>query len=1006
MKLRFKEQEYQSEATKAVSNIFLGQQKVNVNSINMYESDSHLGEMGNIDVIPNPCIQLERSELISNIAKVQSNYCIPSSDYSDLINYSIEMETGTGKTYTYINTMYELYEKYGFGKYIIIVPSVAIREGVYKSLEITSDHFQEKYGHRIKFNVYNSKNPQNILDFTGGSGIQCLVMNFQAFNARGEDARKIFQERDEFGSNRPIDLIKATKPIMIIDEPQKVSEKTEKTIMEEFKPLFNLRYSATHKKDKEYNKLYSLNAVDAYNQKLVKKIEVVGLEIVNDKSEGTYIYVNEISADKTGPYAKIEFEVNNGGNIKKVFKRVDTGYDLFANSNEMQAYKGYKVSEIDARPNQMWIEFTNGVRLHLNEMLGEEATKHMFRAQVRETIQKHLEKEQLLFKKGIKVLSLFFIDKVVNYRDYDQVDAKGELARLFEEVYEELTSQQTLDSDYNEYLSRFSSDQVHNGYFSIDKKGKLIDSKEKKSGKELIGSDDTDAYDLILKNKERLLSFDEPTRFIFSHSALREGWDNPNIFQICTLKESKSEISKRQEIGRGLRICVNQHGDRMDSETLENEFHVYNTLTVIASESYDSFCKDLQEEIAKDLTGRRVIFNKDKLFNKTLINSDGMQCTMTYPILEEIEDEFSRNGYLDFGTNEATKKFKDAISKNNLKVPAKYEMFKESIMDLLNTEVFSNQYKVENASTKNIKPSDFKINDNFYKEEFQALWNKINKKSTYRIEFDSDKLVDNALISLNAIRVPRIQLKKSVGQQKESFTEKQLRDGNSHENARTLRESINEFSHSTVEYDLVGEIKKNTKLMRKTIIKALTSMEKHAFDEYKYNPENFISQVSQILNNEKAKCIVDEIKYFKTDQSFTSEIFIDNKLSGQLGKDVFEANNHIYDFVKVDSKIEQNFMKELEQEESVIVYAKLPLGFKIKTPVGNYNPDWALVIDKDKIRHVYFIAETKGSTLVDALRATERAKIECARKHFAAISNNEIQYDVVDTYEKLLTLIK
>lgn len=1003
MKLRFKEQKYQTDATSAVVNVFEGQQKIDVKNIVFYESETQLEGTWDIVVVPNPSIkQLDKSDLSRNISMVQRDNYIPSSDFTDLLNFSIEMETGTGKTYTYINTMYELYEKYGFSKYIIVVPSIAIREGVYQSLETTSDHFQEKYGHRVNYSIYNSKKHNNILDFAGGSGINCIVMNYQSFRTKGKNANLIFQERDEYGTNRPSDLIKATKPIIIIDEPQKITSETEKIINDEFNPSFILRYSATHKKDKEYNKLYSLNAVDAYNQKLVKKIEVIGLEIVNDKSEGSYIYVSEISADKKGPYAKIEFETSINGNIKKITKNVTLGYDLYVNSNEMQAYKGFKITEIDARPNQMWIEFTNGVRLHLNEMIGEEDTHHMFRAQIKETIQRHLEKEKMLFEKGIKVLSLFFIDKVSNYRDYESEDNKGELARIFEEVYKELISQYTINDKYNEYLSKYSADEVHNGYFSIDKKGKVIDSKEKKNEG---GSDDVDAYDLILKNKERLLSFDEPTRFIFSHSALREGWDNPNIFQICTLKEAKSEISKRQEIGRGLRICVNQHGDRMDYDTLENEFHLYNTLTVVASESYDSFCKGLQEEVSKDLSARRIIFKKDLLFNRQLFNDSGSVCTITYDIIDEIVSTFETNGYLDYGTNEVTKAFKDDIIKNDIIIPERLEPFKNSLIELLNLEVFSNQYKVENASTRNIKPEQFQLNNNFYKEEFQKLWNKINKKSTYRIEFDSDILVQRAIPKLNNITVPKMHLKKTVGSQKESFTEKELRIGESLDDGRVFREEIDTFSFSTIKYDLVGEVKKHTKLMRKTIISALCGMEKYAFNEYKKNPERFIKEVSDILNDEKAKCIIEEIKYFKTDQTYDTEIFIDNKLSGQLDVDVFEAKNHIYDYVKVDSKIEELFMKDLERENNVKVYAKLPSGFKIKTPVGNYNPDWALVIDKDSVRNVYFVAETKGSTDVAMLRETEKSKIECAREHFKTISDNEIQYDVVDTYDKLLTLV-
>ncbi len=1001
MRLKFKDQQYQLDATKAIVDIFKGQQKISMDAVTMYQQEGMLGDFGNVDVVSNSKLHLSDNHVISNIQKIQEENFIPSSEFKELKNFSVEMETGTGKTYTYINTMYELYNHYGFSKFIIVVPSVAIREGVAKSFEVMENHFQEKYGTKIKYYIYNSSTPQHIQDFSGGTGIQCMIMNYQAFNAKSKDARKIYQERDEFGSIAPIDLIKACNPIMIIDEPQKISDSTEVKIETEFNPLFVLRYSATHKPGKEYNKVYTLNAIDAYNQRLVKKIEVVGLELINDKSEDTYIYVNDIEATKKGPIAYLEIEKATISGVKKYVRKFMVGDDLYAYSNELKAYKGYVISEINAYHN--WVEFSNGERLSVGTMVGELDKLHEFRAQVRETIQSHLEKESMLYKEGIKVLSLFFIDKVVNYRDLEDEYGKGTLAYLFEELYEELTAQLPLDPDYKEYLSSFTKEQVHNGYFSVDKKGKVIDSKEKKSGKEYLGSDDVNAYDLILKDKERLLSFEEPTRFIFSHSALREGWDNPNVFQICTLRETKSLISKRQEIGRGLRICVNQRGERMDYNRLANDFHNYNTLTVIANESYDSFSKSLQSEIASDLSDRRVIFKHNKLVNVVLKNSKDMQFTISSEIAEELQNHFYEQGYIDYGNFEVTKKMKVDFEKEMLSIPEKFEPFKDALYIELDNRIFSKKYNICNKKDNNIGPDNFtKVNDNFHKKEFQALWKKINIKSKFEVDFDSNIIIKNSIMRIdNELNVGRIELVRTIGSQKDNITELQIREDSSMEKYQTSRNSISEYSHSQIKYDLIGEIKKRTYLMRSTIIKTLEGISPLKFEEYKINPEEFIIQVSKIMNEEKASCVIEGIKYFKTDKVYDTKVFVDNKLSGQLGVDVLETEKHIYDYVKTDSKVEYEFAKELEHENEVVVYAKLPNGFKIPTPIGSYNPDWAIVIDNNTTKHVYFIAETKGQNEVGELSPKEQAKISCARKHFKSISDNDIKYEVVKDYKTL-----
>ena len=1022
MKLKFKRQQYQENAAQAVVKCFegqtngfrrdlIGRREKEINILNWNESATE-------DIISfgNKKIELLSEDIRKNIRNVQKQNNLDYTDNAGTMNYSIEMETGTGKTYTYIKTMYELNKAYGWSKFIVMTPSIAIREGVLKSFQITEDHFQEMYGKKIRYFVYNSNNSSNlsnINNFAEDNNIQVMIINYQAFNTRSKENRKIYEELDELQSRKPIDVIKSTNPILIVDEPQKMG-KTEE-LLKEFNPLFILRYSATHKDDFKYNMIYRLDAVDAYNQKLVKKINVKGIEILNDKSESTYLYLEGVEISKSDPVARIEMEVKSATGTKKVMKKLKQGANLYELSDGLEQYKGYVISEIDARNSQYdKVSFTNGEELITGQVIGNAEENYMARIQIRETIKSHFEKEKEYYKKGIKVLSLFFIDEVAKYKVYDESKKahNGEYAKIFEEEYNNIYNEyyNFLDEDYKKYLDNLRGKKVHSGYFSIDKKASkglskdelvYIDSKidDKKDGT----SSDEDAYDLIMKDKERLLSLEEPVRFIFSHSALREGWDNPNIFQICTLKKSNSEISKRQEIGRGLRICVNNSGDRMDYSTLEDDFFGINNLTVIASESYDSFAKSLQREIAENLSRKSYTTFSNKQFEgKVLNNLNGEAKPLDERAVNQIYRSFMKNDYIDDDDN-ITDKLKEDIANDNVIVPEEFENFKEEYVNLVKGLYTDIVVPIENVGKKNIR--ELKPNDNFNKQEFQDLWNKINIKTIYEVDFNSQELIDKAVAKLNThLQITKMKVRITQGSQNEGMTADQLKNESAMKSTGAKTEVYDDFVPVTTKYDLIGSIAKDTGLTRHTIVEILSKIEPKVFALYQYNPEEFIRRSSNLINEEKATTIIDGITYNKTEDKFDNEIFTINNVDGRIGDNAFEVKKHIYDFLITDSKNEEKFAKDLENGE-VTVYAKLPNGFKIPTPVGNYNPDWAIVLDNKDFKYVYFIAETKGSMSTTELRGVEKAKIECARKHFQAICKDNVKYDVVDSYQSLIDIL-
>ncbi|MEK4999949.1 DEAD/DEAH box helicase family protein [Paenibacillus sp. FSL P4-0127] len=954
----------------------------------------------------NNAIQLIDQEILKNIQTVQRKNGLKISEKLEgKYNLTIEMETGTGKTYTYIRTMFELYQKYGWSKFIVVVPSIAIREGVLKTFQITEDHFMSEYGTKARYFVYNSKQLHHIEKFASDAGINVMIINSQAFNARGKDARRIYMELDDFNSRRPIDVLASTNPILIIDEPQSVEGKQTKESLKAFHPLFTLRYSATHRED--YNKVYRLDALDAYNKKLVKKISVKGISAKGTSGTNSYLYLEGIDVStKQAPVARLEFEVKTKTGLARKTHKIRQNDDIYQLSGELEQYKGYKVSEINGQNNS--ISFINGVTLYAGDVQGDVGELHFRRIQIRETIKSHFEKERALFHQGIKVLSLFFIDEVAKYRQYDKdgSELNGVYAEMFEEEYTALLNEQLslfADDPYIQYLNRIQVKETHKGYFSIDKKSnRYVDPKV--SARE-TDSDDADAYDLIMRDKERLLSFSEPTRFIFSHSALKEGWDNPNVFQICTLKHSDSTIKKRQEVGRGLRLCVNQNGERMDSSVPGIDVHEINVLTVIASESYEQFAKQLQNEIAETLSDRPRKADRDFFLDKVLKNARGEQLKLEDALASKLLYTFIKNDYVDDQYN-LTDVYFNAVENQSLKLPEELTDFLEPLVELVKSIYVEGKSNLaDNERNRNI--ASVTVNNNFYKKEFQELWNQINRKSVYTVKFDSEELVKKCVWALDShLQVPAIRYAIRHGEMNRIESQQQLKSGEAFQTRETKTELVEVKPEFRVKYDLVGKLMDETRLTRKTIVAILTGIKEATFLQFRKNPEEFMLRAAKLINEQKATTIIESITYDVLNDKFEADVFTKNTLSGKLGENAIPVEKHVYDYVVTDSKIERAFAKELDVSNEVRVYAKLPRGFFIPTPMGNYNPDWAIVFKERDVKHIYFIAETKGSMESMELREVEKAKIECARKHFAKLNSDRLKYDVVNTYEKLFEIVK
>lgn len=1029
MKFKFKVQQYQTDAVESTVKVFSGQPKT--------ESLSYIRDLGvkkreakqmkikvdngyyedDNEGFKNKELLIKDDIILKNIRTIQKNNNIKLSKSlvksQNSPSLDIEMETGTGKTYVYIKTMFELNKVYGWTKFIIVVPSIAIREGVKKGLDMTEDHFMEEYGKKIRSFIYNSSDLNQIDQFSVSGDIYAMIINTQAFNTsmkeggKSKESRIIYSKRDEFRSRRPIDVIAANNPIIILDEPQKMGGPATQKALNNFNPLFTLNYSATH--SKEHNLIYVLDALDAYNEKLVKRIEVKGFELKNFRGTDQYLYLDEIIVSPNHPpKARLELEIGYQKSINRESRIVEAGDNLYFISKEMEQYKGYIINEINPLNNS--VSFTNGEIITKGELVGDISEKDMRRIQIRETIKSHFEKEASLFKQGIKTLSLFFIDEVSKYRQYDEngQEILGEYGVIFESEYMRVLAEYRsfLDKDYLAYLDSFQVGDIHNGYFSIDKSGRSIDSTIKR-GQD--SSDDISAYDLILKNKERLLSFKEPTRFIFSHSALREGWDNPNVFQICTLKHSDSTIGKRQEVGRGLRICVNQDGDRMDKDLLGELVHDTNLLTVIASDSYSKFVNDLQKDIKEDLYDRPTKATKEYFVEK-VIQVDGEFKTITEQEANEIFFYLAQNAYID-SNYEITEKYHEDLANDNFaRIPELLKPIENEvhilIQGIFDEQVLKNMFQDGHAT----KVPENKLNDNFYKEEFQKLWGLINHKYAYKVSFNSKELVDKAINYIDEkLSVSKLQYTVSKGIQNKEMEEHSLDRKDAFTTTKTKTEVLEHSSISQVEYDLIGKIAEDTVLTRKTVVEILKGIKPEKFHMFKDNPEEFISKIGKLIKSQKATMIVEHIGYNQTDGKYDSTIFTLENRNKNI-KNAYKADKHIQDYVFVDglseNSVERKFVEDIDKADEVVVYAKLPKGFHIPTPVGNYTPDWAIAFKEGTVKHIYFIAETKGSLDSMDLRKVEEAKIDCARKLFNKISTENLKYDHIKDYESLLNIVK
>lgn len=1014
MKIQYRHQKFQADAAKAVVDVFAGQPYLTPTymmdrgsgnyQISVNEERDFTG-FSNQKIVP----EFSDRQILEQLNKVQrANQIRPSEKLEGRengYNLTVEMETGVGKTYTYIKTMFELNKHYGWSKFIVVVPSVAIREGVYKSFEMTQEHFAEEYGKKIRFFIYNSAQLTEIDRFASDSSINVMIINSQAFNAKGKDARRIYMKLDEFRSRRPIDIIAKTNPILVIDEPQSVEGKQTKERLKEFHPLLTLRYSATHKNDSIYNKVFRLDAMEAYNRRLVKKIAVKGITESGSTATDSFIYLESINLSQSDPTATLQFEMKMAsGAPKKKSRIVKIGDNLYDYSGGLEEYRnGFVVKQIDGRDDS--VEFLNGVKIFAGDVIGAVDEDQLRRIQIRETILSHIQRERQLFYKGIKVLSLFFIDEVANYREYDAAGqaVNGKYATMFEEEYEDVISNMQIaigEDEYIKYLQSISAVRTHAGYFSVDGKGKMVNSKV--SRRETT-SDDVSAYELIMKNKELLLDRDparSPVRFIFSHSALREGWDNPNVFQICTLKQSGSDVRKRQEVGRGLRLCVNQSGERMDTNVLGNDVHNINILTVIASESYDSFAKGLQTEMAEAVADRPRAVTVELFVGRVIKDEQGNEQVIDQDTATSIHYDMIVNGYID-RKGALTDKYYEDKANREIKVAEEVADSAASVLDIIDSIYDARNMQPENARSNNV---ELQVDeDKLSMPEFKALWSRINAKSVYVVDFDTDELIQNAIISLNSkLRVSKIYFQVETGIMDTIKSKEELLSGASFVKEESGSYGVTMTANSNVKYDLIGKLVDETGLTRKVLVTILKGIQPSVFNQFRDNPEEFIVKAASLINDEKATAVIEHITYDVLGDHYGTDIFTDPTMKGRLGVNAMKAKKHLYDHIIYDSSGERDFAADLDTNTNVAVYIKLPDGFFIATPVGHYNPDWAIAFYEGTVKHIYFVAETKGSMRSMQLRLIEQSKIHCAREHFKAISGDNIVYDIVDSYKSLL----
>ena len=989
MKLKFIDQKYQTDAVNAICDIFEGCE-VKDSLFTIEDIQTTWLEVANIEddyyIGHSNKNSIDDFTMLENVQRIQEKNDIQMTKDLQKKNFTIEMETGTGKTYVYIKTILELNKRYGFTKFIIAVPSVAIKEGVLSTLKATEDHFKERYDNAIyHYFEYSSKHLEDVRTFATSTNVEIMVMTIAAFNK----STNIFVQEDEkvLSGNKPIDLIVGTNPILIIDEPQSVdsqkkSKKGEPSASQKaiasLNPLCTLRYSATHKE--LYNLMYRLTPVDAYQEHLVKHIEVASITS-NEASTKPYAKLLSVS-DKNGFSCRLEIYVNNKktGVIDKKTVKAKTRDDLWELSNEVDYYKecGFIIDNISCDvPGQEFVDFSNGERLYIGDSIGNVDDAAMKRAQIRETIEMHLNKETYLMSQGIKVLSLFFIDEVSKYRDYSKDDEKGDYQIWFEEEYNKLINQaryKVLREKYGDYIST-DPGAVHDGYFACDGKGRVKNS----SG---TTNDDETTYQLIMKDKERLLSFDEPIRFIFSHSALKEGWDNPNVFQVCTLVETKDTMTKRQKIGRGLRICVNQNGERvLDSK--------YNTLSVIANESYKEFASSLQNEFKND-NYRFGVIEPISFTGIAVKQYDGTLVELSQKQSEEIYNFLVQNEYMT-SKGQTTNKYYQDKHDDKFVLPAQYESFISKVIKRIDN--LSREIEIRDASTK----VPVKLNKEVQlSPEFATLWNKIKQKTVYTINMDMDKFKKEAIEQIQ--NMPRIRPDKiDVQQTKIDITHRGVEDI-----GHQVRELGAVYEFDTMTYpDFIRRLQDSTELLRKTIVEIVSKSGR--LKEFYDNPEEWIKQVSDILLSVKKENLTDGIKYEKVDKYYEQDIiFNDDGLYGYKDRNVLDVSSdkNIYDHVIYDSEIEREFAIDAENDDDVLLYAKLPSRFKVDTPIGDYNPDWAVVLNTFEGEKLYFVAETKGTENINDLKGSEKKKILCGRKHFEVIDTG-IKYEVVKELKSL-----
>ncbi len=984
MKIQFDpDLQYQKDAINAVIRVFEGQEIKqalfsikNATQTDVYHSDLGIGNK----------LELSKEELLKNVQQIQIKQGLKQSSALNSKDFTIEMETGTGKTYVYLRSIFELNKTFGFTKFIIVVPSIAVKEGVYKSLQMTEKHFKGQFENiQYDYFVYDSQNRTEVRNFATSDAIQIMVINIDAFRKSFTDPTKenkanlIHRPDDRMSGMKPIEFIQATQPIVIIDEPQSVDTTAKsKEAIASLNPLCTFRYSATHKE--KYNLLYKLDSIDAYEQKLVKQIEVASIS-VQDGHNNAYIQLLSVNNRKSPITAKIELDVSKAGKIKRQTKTVKSGDDLLSLSGGRSVYDGYVINDIYCEDGAEYIDFTSKPDIIcLNQAIGGVNEDEYKRLQIRKTIEEHLGKELKLKPQGLKVLSLFFIDKVANYRSYDSEgnSQQGKYAKIFEEEYLAAIKKPKYHSLFGEVDLESLVDEVHNGYFSIDKKGKLKDTK----GNTLA---DGDIYSLIMKDKEKLLSFDSKLKFIFSHSALKEGWDNPNVFQICTLNETSSVMKKRQEIGRGLRIAVNQEGERVHG------FDV-NTLTVMANESYEDFVSQLQKEI-EDEEGIRFGIVEKHLFANIVIENDSHQeeylgAETSEKIWEHLFDE----DYID-KSGKVQDKLKTDLKANNVNLPDEFKAHEGQIASTL--KKVSGSLNIKDANKKESIQLNKAV---FLGEDFKQLWERVKYKTTFRIEFDSDELIKKC--------AEKIQQDLIVGKTKfiyEKDKVRVVRGGLEGGEAQTSQHVYD--AKDFVLPDVLSHLQNETNLTRKTLETILIQCGR--LQDFKNNPQKFMDEVTSIIKLQMRHFIVDGIKYQKIGEShfYAQALFEDKELSGYLDKNMLEVKKSVYDHVVYDSEVESEFAKEFEKNEAIKVYAKLPSWFKIETPLGSYNPDWAVLISQETEEKLYFVVETKGRLLAEMLRPAEQAKIDCGIKHFAALGEG-VNFTKADNFENFMNKVE